>query len=168
MRLPLVGILVLVVPLEQRSPISVWRPSMGDHQIRGTKKAPRAGPENQASSCSWLIQEFIGEGMISPRKIRCFFFQGRKGAHFPLVTLWFGWIEMLILFISLAGASYFGLLPHSWGWRWGDKKCSWRVWDDAAMKHPPFVDVAPIGKGGFPVPCSLFSNLDFALFETSF
>ena len=38
----------------------------------GHKKAPRAGPENQASSCSWLIQEFIGEGMISP----IFFFTG--------------------------------------------------------------------------------------------
>jgi len=38
----------------------------------------------------------------------------------------------------------------------------------AAMKHPPFVDVAPIGKGGFPVPCSLFSNLDFALLKHPF
>ena len=36
------------------------------------------------------------------------------------------------------------------------------------MKHPPFVDVAPIGKGGFPVPCSLFSNLDFALLKHPF
>ena len=78
------------IPYQCLTSIHGWPSNLG-HQ-----KGAKSRLENQASSCSWLIQEFIGEGMISPRKIRC---QGRKGAHFPLVTLWFGWIEMLILFI---------------------------------------------------------------------